>query len=726
MKTKQSCGMAELKRRLAEAEETLRAIRSGEVDALIVSTKDGEQVFTLKGAEQPYRTMVEMLSEGAATLSADGTVIYCNQRLADILRVPLEKIIGTSIFQFIYPPNREPFEDDFHKSLSEIRRGESVFRTPGGTFIPVLLSLRAFSTAEEPTYVCLVATDISDIRHSQEELRKSHANLEAKVRERTAELQQSEEMYRLATEAANDAIWDLNLIDGSTRWSNIYAAHFGRPKKTAGSVQWWLDRIHPEERERAMSSFQQAVEGNAGTWECEYRFQKKEGGWAAIYDRAYIARDESGKAWRVIGSMSDITERKRWEVLNKSLDDISSCILSSHDLGQILKEACLRASMAVACDSAAVSLYREGRWVIQCVYGFPDELVGVQTTDEEEPQACLAVTMKEPVIIGDTLHDDRVNQEHMTQYAIRSAMVIPIISMGKSMGVLSLNFRKDPFHFSDPYRNFAIKLVTSLSLAVTNAQLYEKVLTELADREKNEREMDRKNKLLEAANMELESFSYSVSHDLRTPLRAVDGYSQMLAKEIGENVPENVRKRIAVIRDNIRKMGHLIDDLLALSRLGRQNMTTDLFSMDDLIREVWREMPPLDQQRVVEFLVLSPLPPAYGDRALIKQAVANLLLNARKFTGPRNPGVIQFGGSNKEDASLYYVKDNGVGFDMRYVNKIFDVFQRLHSEEEFGGTGIGLAIVQRIIKRHRGEVWADAEVDKGATLYFMLPKSQGH
>ncbi len=225
---------------------------------------------------------------------------------------------------------------------------------------------------------------------------------------------------------------------------------------------------------------------------------------------------------------------------------------------------------------------------------------------------------------------------------------------------------------------------------------------------------------LETANKELEAFSYSVSHDLRSPLRAIDGFSHILLDDYAGKLDAEGNRRLNVIRDSAKKMGQLIDDLLAFSRMGRREMTQSAIDMAGLARTAREELRTAAPERMLQFTV-NTLPPARGDQSMIRQVFLNLLSNAVKFTRPRETAIIEVGGRAEEGENVYYVRDNGVGFDMQYVNKLFGVFQRLHSVEAFEGTGVGLALVQRIIHRHGGRVWAEGVVGKGAAFYFALP-----
>jgi signal transduction histidine kinase len=227
---------------------------------------------------------------------------------------------------------------------------------------------------------------------------------------------------------------------------------------------------------------------------------------------------------------------------------------------------------------------------------------------------------------------------------------------------------------------------------------------------------------LEAANRELEAFSYSVSHDLRAPLRAIDGFSRILLEDYGPMLPEEARRYTAIVQDNARQMGQLINDLLAFARLSRQPLNKRQVETAEIVRHALDTLWTEQKERRLE-VVVADLPPCQADPALLKQVFINLLSNALKYTRGREAARIEVGSYIEEGSPpdhVFYVKDNGAGFDMKYAHKLFGVFQRLHRQEEYEGTGVGLAIVQRIVHRHGGRVWAEAEVDRGATFYFTL------
>jgi PAS domain S-box-containing protein len=234
-----------------------------------------------------------------------------------------------------------------------------------------------------------------------------------------------------------------------------------------------------------------------------------------------------------------------------------------------------------------------------------------------------------------------------------------------------------------------------------------------------ERRIAERTQQLEASNKELESFTYSVSHDLRAPIRAIDGFARMLQEDQAERLDAEGRRLLDVVRANSKQMGQLIDDLLAFSKLGRQEPAKSSVDMAALVREVIAGLNGTALPRIETL----GIPPAAADRALLKQVWLNLLDNAIKYSGKRQDARVEIGGRQEAGESLYWVRDNGVGFDMRYAGKLFGVFQRLHGADDFPGTGVGLAIVQRVVSRHGGRVWAEAKPGEGACFYFTLPEA---
>jgi light-regulated signal transduction histidine kinase (bacteriophytochrome) len=244
----------------------------------------------------------------------------------------------------------------------------------------------------------------------------------------------------------------------------------------------------------------------------------------------------------------------------------------------------------------------------------------------------------------------------------------------------------------------------------------ERSRTETANRELLER-----TEQLEAANKELESFSYSVSHDLRAPLRHITGYAAMLQKKTSSIIDETTLHYLDTISESAKQMGNLIDDLLAFSRMGRSEVKRSKVGLGYLVKEILKDLKEETESRDIAWKV-GELPEVYCDSSMLRLVFVNLISNAVKFTRPRPKADIEIGCIPEEGEFIFFVRDNGVGFDPKYQDKLFGVFQRLHHQDEFEGTGIGLANVRRLIHRHGGRTWADGGIENGATFYFSLPK----
>jgi PAS domain S-box-containing protein len=294
---------------------------------------------------------------------------------------------------------------------------------------------------------------------------------------------------------------------------------------------------------------------------------------------------------------------------------------------------------------------------------------------------------------------ERVNQAHADGHVVPTEVVTSLVTDGQGRVVQLLGVSRD---------------------------ISERVRTEVEIQQLNqtlERRVTERTAQLETANRELEAFTYSVSHDLRAPLRAIDGFARILTEDHAAQLDHEGRRMLGIVRSEATRMGRLIDDLLEFSRAIRRPVKMATVEMTDLASSVRDECLSSLGHRQVTCMVY-PLPSATGDAALLRQVLTNLVSNALKYTRPRADARIEIGGALGHGEVVYHVRDNGVGFDMRYASKLFGVFQRLHTDDEFEGTGVGLALVQRIVQRHGGRVWAEAVLDAGATFYFSLPARQ--
>jgi light-regulated signal transduction histidine kinase (bacteriophytochrome) len=300
----------------------------------------------------------------------------------------------------------------------------------------------------------------------------------------------------------------------------------------------------------------------------------------------------------------------------------------------------------------------------------------------------------------------------------RNAIIVAIPESEAAIVLLSGPFT--PVFGSDEQgwiRQYASLVSTGLD-RVRLVEAVEKVNTEL---EARVREVTERTQQLEAANRELEAFSYTISHDLRAPLRAINGFTSILLEEHADAISEEMRGYLVRVKKNGDNMGRLVDDLLAFSRLGRQAVRKQKVGTRSLVDRVLADLEPVIGNRQIDF-VIGDLPDCEADPGLLEQVLVNLLSNAVKYTAKNPSARIEIGSfiNPGDDAPTYFVRDNGAGFDMAYYDKLFGVFQRLHRTQDYEGTGVGLAIVQRIIDRHGGKIWADAKVDQGATFYFQL------
>ena len=287
-----------------------------------------------------------------------------------------------------------------------------------------------------------------------------------------------------------------------------------------------------------------------------------------------------------------------------------------------------------------------------------------------------------------------------------------------------LNLKKDGTVFWS-HANVAIfdqskfgKVLVSVQQDITERKYAESQIKKL--NEDLENRVIQRTELLEAANKELEAFSYSVSHDLRAPLRSVHGFTKILLEDYEAKLDEEGKRICGIISSSATQMGELIDDLLSFSRIGRSSMNPSEIDMKKMVRAVFEGMTsPAERKRIK--LIIGKLQKAFGDVTLFGQVWTNLISNAIKYSSKNDISEISIGSEIAGDTIIYFIKDNGVGFDMQYAHKLFGVFQRLHSEADFEGNGVGLAIVQRIVLKHGGKVWAKGEVGKGARFYFSLP-----
>jgi light-regulated signal transduction histidine kinase (bacteriophytochrome) len=315
----------------------------------------------------------------------------------------------------------------------------------------------------------------------------------------------------------------------------------------------------------------------------------------------------------------------------------------------------------------------------------------------------------------------------LARFQVRANLIVPLLQGQKLWGLLCIHQCATPRQWQPIEIEFVTHIANHLGVALQHAELLAQLRAEIAERQQAEQRVQSLNQglrqailELKAVNSELEAFSYSVSHDLRAPLRSIDGFSQALLEDYGGRLDDTGQDFISRIRAATQRMGNLIDDLLTLSRVTRSSIRMESVNLSQLARRIATELQQGCPERRVEFEIAPDLR-AYGDTHLLQVVLENLLNNAWKFTAKQSQPIVTVGQSQSDNGSpIYFVRDNGAGFDMAYVDKLFSPFQRLHGMQDFPGNGIGLATVQRIIHRHGGRVWAEGVIDRGATFYFTL------
>jgi PAS domain S-box-containing protein len=584
------------------------------------------------------------------------------------------------------------------------------------------------------------------------------AQSELAERKRTEEiLRQNEIQLSLILEGAELGIWEWDLTSDqlkvNDRWANILGFSQDELRAQLGN---WRELIHPDDLERIADAYNQHAEGSQEFYQIEYRMRSKTGEWVWVSDKGRIVqRDSNGNPTLASGTRIDINNRKLYE---EAIRDANLKLqIYTEELEQRTEQLMVGAQVSRTATDILEPDELSQRVVDLVRESFGLYYVGLFLLDETGETAILhagtggagrqllrqhhSLPVAETSMVGwSIIHrqarvaldvgDDTVRFDNPLLPETSSEVALPLISRGECIGALTFqSIAGAAFTLED------IAVLQSMSdllaNAINNARLYDKLQRELVVRKQAEAEVRTLNAELElrveertaelkAANRELEAFSYSVSHDLRAPLRAMDGFSRILARQYENLLDDDGRHLLERVRQNAEQMAELIDDMLRLSRITRADLRITRVDLTSMAREILESMHTAELDRNVEIKVTSGLR-VNADERLLRVALENLIGNAWKFTSKTDKACIEVGVEVIGNEPIFFIKDNGVGFNMEYANKLFGPFQRLHTVEEFPGTGIGLAIVQRIFNRHGGKIWAESKPGEGASFYFTLP-----
>jgi PAS domain S-box-containing protein len=619
----------------------------------------------LAASEDRFRSLAEDMPMLVCSTLADGTITYVNDLAARAAGREAVDLLGANVSTLVDEGTADLVATARETLTAEhpVETHEESRPAADGSLLWHEWTNRGFFDDEgRLVRVQAIGRDVTERRRAEEALIKSELRL------------------RLANRAANDVVWDLDIVNDSQLWIATGETVFGWADVTDGPVPetWWKERVHPDDSLRVHEDWVAVLDDPSATiWVEEYRFRRADGAYAEVLDRAHLMRDDAGRALRVIGAMLDITERRQAEeVLLRTRQQYETFINATDDIA-FLKDDQLR---YVIVNTANAKYFGLG---VEEVVGRAD----AELMSADAAESCRA--------------SDLLALEH-------AGLVVTTESVGDRVH----ESRKFPVALADGRTG-----VGGYVRDVTEQRRAEAEIMRLAS--DLERRVTQRTAQLEATNRELESFAYAISHDLRSPLRALDGFSEILLQDYEEVLDDTGRDYLRRIKGAANHMAGLMDGLLQLSRLNRDELDFKDVDVSALVSSFVAELRERDSARDV-VVDVAPGLVARADPKLMRVVVENLLGNAWKFTARHEKARIEFGADRSDGGTTFFVRDDGAGFDMRYAKNLFGAFQRLHTPDQFEGTGIGLATVQRIVHRHGGAVWAEGEIEKGATFWFTL------
>jgi signal transduction histidine kinase len=516
----------------------------------------------------------------------------------------------------------------------------------------------------------------------------------------------SEASLREAQRVAHIGVWDWTFASGAISWSKeVYRLH---EASVNGELSYdrFIRYIHPDDTPRVDQSVR-AARSSGEPLVLDYRVALPDGAERWLSAEGEIERDAAGTPIRMVGTTRDITERKRAEKLRQLNAEFGQHALATADLGQLKQQAVELVASTIDAPFVRLGELDASRThiVFSAGVGWPAELVdNYPLAISGSSQADESLRSGNPVFLRRVGAADALRPSHEAiEHGVVASAAIPIRGKDVVVGLLHVGFR-EPHVFSEDDVTFLVSLGTIIGMAV--------------DRNRREQRIKQLNAELQHRYAELETFSYSVAHDLRAPLRAVAGFASALEEDYGPALDGEAKRFIGLIVKGADQMGGLIDALLSLARVSRQELSRRSVDLTALARSIVTELHTAEPERKAIATVEAGLT-IEGDTTLLRTMLTNLLGNAWKFTRGREPAVIRFESQVREGKTVYSVRDNGIGFSTGHAEELFAPFKRLHGNS-FEGTGIGLATVARIVQRHGGSIWAESEPDAGATFFFTL------
>ena len=539
-----------------------------------------------------------------------------------------------------------------------------------------------------------------------------------------AELLKSEQRYQTLARISPVGIFRTD-SNGATNYVNPKWCHISGSSVEEALGDGWLDVVHPDDKEILRKGWQESTRLHKSSYS-DYRFVRPDGTIAWVMGQAVPEMNSENQIIGYVGTITDITDRKRAEdeihhrntelaALNKLGRQVSQSISLKDVVSEAVKEM-----VEMTQSDVAFLLLRDGDKLVLAGIGPQSAAEKYGEIPEHRVGECLcglAVRQSKPLYSRDIYTDVRCTWEECKKVGYRSFAALPLYSGSDIIGVAGLACAAE--RDFEAQAEFLETVASQISIAVQNAQFHEKIQQHAVELERYVLERTAQ---LQAANKELESFSYSVSHDLRAPLRAISGFSEIIARHHRANLNEEGQHYVDNIVQASERMGHLIDDLLTYARLGRTGVRREPVSLASLLGELARNMQSHLDKNHGTLNIREDLPVVIGDYTLLSQVFTNLLENAFTYCKPDVPPQVSVMYHSEDNYVVVKVSDNGIGIPLEYQKKIFNMFQRLHSEDEYPGTGIGLATVRKSVELLRGSVWVESKLGEGSTFFVRLPK----